>query len=167
MAYTFTSISSPVGRLYLVGGGEKLQGLFFNPEKMQQHFKGEELTRGNSAVLKKTAQQLKEYFAGKRTRFSIPLSAAGTAFQKKVWQNLSKIPFGETVSYQGLARMAGKVKASRAVGGANGKNPICIVVPCHRVIAADGGIGGFTGGLAKKRKLLAIEQRAGKKRRAA
>jgi methylated-DNA-[protein]-cysteine S-methyltransferase len=164
MRYQFKSIASPVGRLYLVGAGPRLHGVFFNPEKMQKHFGEAVLTRGNGPVLRKAEEQLKEYFKGKRTRFSIPLSPSGTVFQKKVWGELKRIPYGKTISYRTLAANAGQKKAMRAVGSANGKNPLCIVVPCHRVIAADGTLGGFSGGLDKKRKLLAIEGAAAKRR---
>lgn len=160
MKYRFTTLSSPVGKLYLVGKAERLHGLFFNPEKMRQHFANDDLIRGDSPVLKKAAQQLKEYFKGQRARFSVPYAFAGTQFQKKIWKELSRIPYGKTVSYRGLASRAGQRKAARAVGNANGQNPICIIVPCHRVIAADGSIGGFTGGIAKKKKLLALEKKA-------
>jgi methylated-DNA-[protein]-cysteine S-methyltransferase len=163
MRYQFKTITSPVGKLYLVGAGQKLHGVFFNPEKMQKHFANDTLARGNGPVLRKAEQQLKEYFKGKRTRFSIPLAFTGTEFQKKVWGELKRIPYGETISYRKLASNAGQKKAMRAVGSANGKNHLCIVVPCHRVIAADGTLGGFSGGLDKKRKLLAIEETVAKR----
>jgi methylated-DNA-[protein]-cysteine S-methyltransferase len=110
-------------------------------------------------------RELCEYFAGKRTSFSVPLDATGTEFQKRAWAALLTIPYGETRSYGALARQIGNSKASRAFGAANGRNPISIVVPCHRAIAADGALTGFAGGLEAKRYLLSLE--AGVKRVAA
>jgi methylated-DNA-[protein]-cysteine S-methyltransferase len=102
--------------------------------------------------------QLAEYFAGKRIRFELAVKPAGTDFQRRVWNALTEIPYGEVVSYADIARRIGKPGAARAVGQANGANPIPIVIPCHRVIAADGSIGGFSSGLSIKRMLLALEQ---------
>jgi methylated-DNA-[protein]-cysteine S-methyltransferase len=104
-----------------------------------------------------TERQLAEYFAGKRTRFDLPLEPRGTQFQKKIWQALREIPFGQTRSYLDLAKAAGSPKAARAVGAANGKNPLSIVVPCHRVIGADGRLNGFAAGVEIKATLLALE----------
>jgi methylated-DNA-[protein]-cysteine S-methyltransferase len=104
-------------------------------------------------------RQLREYFAGKRTGFDLPLAPKGTDFQRAVWRQLQEIPYGETISYGELARRVGNPKAARAVGSANGSNPLPIVIPCHRVIAGDGSIGGFGGGLPTKEILLALEQR--------
>jgi methylated-DNA-[protein]-cysteine S-methyltransferase len=108
-------------------------------------------------ILLETERQLSEYIAGKRTRFDLPLQPYGTEFQKKVWQALREIPFGKTKSYLDLASAVGSPEASRAVGTANGKNPLSIVVPCHRVVAADGALTGFAGGLERKAALLALE----------
>lgn len=102
-------------------------------------------------------RQLREYFAGSRTRFSVPLHMEGTEFQQRAWKAMRKIRYGSTVSYAQQARMIGSPKAVRAVGSANGANPIPIIVPCHRVIASDGSLGGYALGLAMKRKLLALE----------
>lgn len=107
--------------------------------------------------LRDTARQLEEYFAGRRRHFDLPLHLAGTDFQCAVWRSLAEIPYGETVSYGEVAAMVGRPRAFRAVGQANGANPIPIVLPCHRVVASGGGIGGYGGGLALKRALLAIE----------
>ena len=103
------------------------------------------------------SRQLREYFAGKRAEFDLPLAPTGTAFQLSVWRQLQEIPYGETISYGELARRVGNPKASRAVGSANGANPLPIVIPCHRVIAGDGTLGGFGGGLPTKQTLLALE----------
>lgn len=111
-------------------------------------------------ILLETERQLTEYFAGKRTQFELPLEAWGTEFQMKVWRALRDIPFGQTRSYLDLARVVGSPKASRAVGIANGKNPLSIIVPCHRVVGSDGALTGFAGGLETKAKLLDLEARA-------
>ena len=108
-------------------------------------------------ILRSAARQITEYLAGDRKRFDLPLAAEGTLFQKKVWKCLRRIPYGSTCSYKDVARGIGAPAAVRAVGTANGKNPLCIVIPCHRVIAADGSIGGYSGGLAVKKKLLRLE----------
>ena len=104
------------------------------------------------------ARQLREYFAGTRTDFDLPLAPRGTEFQRSVWRQLQEIPYGATISYGELARRVGNPQASRAVGSANGKNPLPIVIPCHRVIAGNGTLGGFGGGLPTKQTLLALEQ---------
>ena len=109
-------------------------------------------------ILLQTEKQLHEYFSGTRKEFSIPLCLDGTVFQKKVWKELQKIPFGETISYQELAKRVGDIKKARAVGNANRKNPIPIIVPCHRVIQKNGELGGFGGGLEIKRFLLDLER---------
>jgi O-6-methylguanine DNA methyltransferase len=108
-------------------------------------------------IIRQTAKQLEEYFQGKRLSFEVPLDLRGTPFQVGVWQALRRIPYGETRSYADLARAVHAPKAFRAVGGANGRNPVGIIVPCHRVIASSGGLGGFSCGLAYKRKLLDLE----------
>jgi len=112
------------------------------------------------------ARQLREYFAAKRTAFDLPLAPDGTGFQSAVWRQLQQIPYGETISYGELARRVGNPKASRAVGSANGANPLPIVIPCHRVIASDGSLGGFGGGLPAKQILLALEARPSVEKRA-
>jgi len=110
-------------------------------------------------ILLETERQLREYFAGARTAFDLPLAPGGSDFQKKVWHALTTIPFGQTRSYLDLAKAIGSAKAARAVGAANGKNPLSIIVPCHRVVGADGSLTGFAGGLATKAALLALEAR--------
>jgi methylated-DNA-[protein]-cysteine S-methyltransferase len=111
-------------------------------------------------ILAETERQLAEYFARARTRFDLPLEPEGTEFQKKVWNALTAIPFGQTRSYVDLAKAIGSSKAARAVGAANGKNPISIIVPCHRVVGANGALTGFAGGIETKAALLAFEARA-------
>ena len=111
------------------------------------------------SLLQQTAEQLRQYFAGERQTFNLPLAAPGTAFQQQVWQQLTRIPFGQTQSYGELAQKLGNKNAMRAVGAANGRNPIAIIVPCHRVIGADGKLTGYAGGLGRKIWLLQHEQR--------
>jgi len=115
-------------------------------------------TEGTEPVLEAAAEQLREYFAGERTSFDLPLALDGTPFQQEAWRALADIPYGETVSYGEQARRLGRPDAVRAVGAANGANPIAIVLPCHRVIGADGSLTGFGGGLETKRRLLDLER---------
>jgi methylated-DNA-[protein]-cysteine S-methyltransferase len=155
-------IDSPLGPLRLLADEHGLRGIY-----MQRH-QGEPLSsdatpkpaRGNAAtILSAAAKQLGEYFAGDRRVFELPLAAAGTAFQQRVWQALMDLEFGQTCSYGELARAIGQPSASRAVGAANGRNPLSIVVPCHRVIGSDGSLTGYGGGEANKRWLLEHEAR--------
>jgi len=142
---------SPVGTLWLVSDGEALTGVYFHA------MAGEP---GHHLPLHKAAEeQLREYFAGRRKRFSLPLHPSGTAFQRLVWKALETIPYGETRSYGEIAAAVGNPKASRAVGMANNRNPISIIVPCHRVIGSTGKLVGYGGGLEKKEFLLELEKR--------
>lgn len=143
--------SSPLGLLQLHSNGEALTAATFAS--------GKKTSQGTpDAVLKNTIVQLEEYFAGKRADFDIPIKPRGTVFQKQVWNALLKIPYGETRSYGAIAKSIRKPKASRAVGGANNKNPIPILIPCHRVIGANGQLVGYGGGLNKKKWLLGLER---------
>jgi methylated-DNA-[protein]-cysteine S-methyltransferase len=153
-AYTY--VDSPIGRLLLTSDGSALTGLFMEPHRKAQSIDG---WVEDAAVepLAEAVRQLREYFAGKRREFDLPLRLQGTPFQQRVWRELTEIPFGETWSYGELAKRISKPSASRAVGLANGRNPISIMVPCHRVIGADGSLTGYGGGLPRKRWLLAHE----------
>lgn len=146
------SLPTPIGRLVLEADDDVLIGIYL-PNAAPRH-----AGRADSAppVLKETVTQLEEYFAGERTEFDVPMELDGTDFQRSVWQELSRIPYGETISYGELARRVGRPNGPRAVGQANGRNPIPIIVPCHRVLASNG-IGGYGGGLKVKRALLAVE----------
>jgi methylated-DNA-[protein]-cysteine S-methyltransferase len=146
-------LNSPVGRLRLVSNGASLIAIEF---ENQQNSIREGVERVD-AVLTACRDQLKEYFAGTRRRFDIPLAPSGTAFQKSVWQALSGIPYGQLRSYRDIAEILNKSRAVRAVGAANGRNRLPIVVPCHRVIGSDGSLTGFAGGLDAKRALLKLE----------
>ena len=144
-------IESPLGPLRLVCDDAALLRIDF-PDRH-----GTDGKPGNNELLKRCERQLCEYFAGNRRDFDLPLAATGTEFQQKVWDALRDIPFGELRSYRDIADSIGNRKAVRAVGAANGKNPIPIVVPCHRVIGSDGSLTGFAGGLAAKQLLLRLE----------
>ncbi|MDF3199665.1 methylated-DNA--[protein]-cysteine S-methyltransferase [Pseudomonas sp. 1912-s] len=157
MSCEYTLMPSPVGQLTLVARAGKLTAILWEKERPNRVRLGALQEVNNSPVLQETERQLKEYFAGTRNRFELELDFAGTEFQKKVWQALLTIPFGETRSYSQIAAQIGNPKAVRAVGAANGRNPISIVAPCHRVIGASGGLTGFAGGLEAKQYLLALE----------
>jgi methylated-DNA-[protein]-cysteine S-methyltransferase len=151
-------VNSPVGRLKLVATDHGLAGVLWAtdaPGRVRMTIDGEDATH---PVLAEAERQLAEYFEGRRTTFSVRLDVAGTAFQRKVWNALLTIPFGETRSYGQIARQIGSPGASRAVGAANGRNPISIVAPCHRVIGASGNLTGFAGGLPAKAYLLELER---------
>ncbi|MEZ5463880.1 MAG: methylated-DNA--[protein]-cysteine S-methyltransferase [Lysobacteraceae bacterium] len=153
---TFALHASPVGELFLAADADALHIIEF-PENRHQVKRQPEWVEGDNRVLQETRRQLDDYFAGKRRRFDLPLSPRGTAFQQQVWMALRRIPYGQTWSYGDLARHIDKPAAVRAVGAANGRNPLPIVVPCHRVIGADGSLTGFGGGLPIKRFLLQLE----------
>jgi methylated-DNA-[protein]-cysteine S-methyltransferase len=151
------SVSTPVGRLVLAGDEEGLRGISF--PRSTPAFEGATEGQTTEEPFRETIRQLEAYFAGELDRFDLVLAPVGTPFQQEVWSLLRTIPYGETVSYGEMARRLGRSKASRAVGGANGSNPIPIVIPCHRVVGADGSLTGFGGGLEIKRQLLALEAR--------
>ena len=151
MFYTFY-ISDLVGKILLYGDGKELFGVNF--------YKNTHINKSwieNKIVFKDVIYQLEKYFNKELKSFDIPLRLSGTPFQKRVFLELLKIPYGSTVSYQELAKRVGNQKASRAVGNANGKNPIAIIIPCHRVISKNGSIGGFSSEINIKRKLLKLE----------
>ncbi len=154
MTTTFwTAFDSPVGELLLTSDGESLTRVLFAPFEVDPTWSSEPCP-----VLDAADAQLKEYFAGERTDFDLPLAPSGTAFQVSVWQALCDIPYAETINYAQLATRVGNRNAARAVGLANGRNPISIVVPCHRVIGANGSLIGYGGGLERKRTLLDLER---------
>ncbi|HVT36218.1 MAG TPA: methylated-DNA--[protein]-cysteine S-methyltransferase [Nevskiaceae bacterium] len=152
----YSVMPSPIGELTLVSEGGKLTGLYMESYKhgraRERHWVRDD------AKLADARRQLQDYFAGKRTQFDLEMEPAGTAFQKRVWRALCDIPHGETISYGELARRIGQPTASRAVGLANGQNPIAVIVPCHRVIGANGSLTGYGGGLPRKQWLLAHER---------
>lgn len=156
----YKKIPSPVGKLTLVASSQGLAAILWENEKPNRVRLGRMEEDQTHPVLLETEKQLKEYFAGMRESFDLKLDPTGTDFQKKVWKALEAIPFGETRSYGDLAKNIGNLKAVRAVGAANGRNPISIVVPCHRVIGASGKLTGFAGGLENKEILLNLEKKS-------
>jgi methylated-DNA-[protein]-cysteine S-methyltransferase len=154
-------IDSPIGPLTLIAENGRLAGVHMEITRYEPDAAalGAEVDCDDEPVLAAAARQLDAYFDGELTDFDLPLSLDGSLFQRTVWAALQDIPYGETISYGELARRIGQPSASRAVGLANGRNPVSIVVPCHRVIGADGSLTGYGGGMDRKRFLLALEQR--------
>lgn len=154
----YINYPSPVGMLLIAANQQGLAGIYFEEHK---HFKGCQgwHEQADHPVLQQARHQLAEYFAGQRQDFDLPLDcSAGTAFQQTVWQALRRIPYGTTVSYGELAKQIQHPAAVRAVGAANGRNPISIIIPCHRVIAGNGALTGYAGGVQNKQRLLALEE---------
>lgn len=145
---------SPLGDMYAVSNGQALTGLYFEGQKFFP-----ELVHAQAPcpVLERCRSQVEQYFAGRRHAFDLPIAPRGTPFQLAVWQELQRIPFGDTTSYGALARRLGRPRAMRAVGAAVGRNPLSLIVPCHRVIGADGSLTGYAGGLHRKQALLEKE----------
>ena len=153
-------METPIGWLKIVSEADAIIALDYADEAdVVEGEDGRNDLEGASGVIRQCVRELEEYFAGSRTTFEVPVSFGhkGTEFQQKVWRRLREIPYGETLSYKALAADCGGPNHSRAVANANGRNPISIIVPCHRVIASDGTLGGYTGGVGKKRRLLERE----------
>ncbi|MCU4481088.1 methylated-DNA--[protein]-cysteine S-methyltransferase [Acinetobacter ursingii] len=157
MQLSYCYMASPVGQLKLVANEQALVAILWDNENPKRVRLAELIEDVSHPILLNTQQQLIEYFSGQRKVFDIPLDFEGTDFQKQVWSALLTIPYGETRSYKQIAQQLGNEKAVRAVGAANGKNPISIIAPCHRVIGAGGALVGFAGGLDKKEVLLRLE----------
>lgn len=153
----YKEIHSPVGKLKLIASDRALVAILWDKEKPSRVQLDKPEQSDTNPILLEAETQLNEYFKGARKTFDLPLQASGTAFQTQVWNALKKIPFGQTKSYGEIAREIGLPKASRAVGAANGRNPLSIIVPCHRVIGQNGKLTGFAGGLSKKEILLKLE----------
>lgn len=159
MSVVYRIMESPVGDLQLVAQGDNLAAVLWGKDDMARVRMIDMTAQDNHPVLRETEKQLKAYFRGELNQFDIPLVMNGTAFQKNVWQALTTIPYGETRSYGYIAQHIDNPKAVRAVGVTNSKNPISIIVPCHRVIGANGTLTGYAGGLDKKSYLLDLEKR--------
>jgi len=155
MTNFYTTVPSPIGDIVLTSNGEALTGVY-PPEN--SHYAEAQKGAHDAKPFKEAIKQLNEYFAGERIEFDLPLAPEGTEFQKKVWNALCKIGYGQTTSYGQLAKSLGDANASRAVGTANGRNPFCIVVPCHRVIGASGDLAGYNGDLKAKQWLIDHER---------
>ena len=158
MQLVYMYMDSPVGALKLVAHDHALVAVMWDNEDHKRVRLAELVENQQHPMLHQVKQQLEQYFAGERQQFDLPLDFQGTAFQQQVWQALLEIPYGETRSYKQIAFQLGNEKAVRAVGAANGKNPISIIAPCHRVIGSGGALVGFAGGLDKKQILLSLEQ---------
>lgn len=158
MSLAFKTMESPVGKLKLIASDEGLVAILWQLDRPSRTRLGELVEDNQHPVLLKAERQLGEYFAGKRNEFDISLDMRGTPFQKNVWEALLAIPFGETRSYRQIAKQLGNPNATRAVGAANGRNPLPIIVPCHRVIGSTGSLTGFGGGLETKAHLLDLEK---------
>jgi methylated-DNA-[protein]-cysteine S-methyltransferase len=151
----YTSFDSPIGELLLIGDERQLHGLYMQEGRTALRVRDNWEPRDEPFA--EAREQLDEYFAGRRTTFDLPLAMTGSTFQCRVWRALQDIPYGETISYGELARRVGEPATPRNVGSANGRNPISVIVPCHRVIGADGSLTGYGGGLERKRILLDLE----------
>ena len=156
-------VESPIGKLSLIASGKGLSGLYFAASPAQKYIAqmlqdGSLVKEENNKLLIRTSAQLEDYFAGKRKAFDLPLDMQGTVFQINAWRQLQKIPYGQTLSYGEQAQRMGDAKKARAAGMANGRNPLGIVVPCHRVIGSNGLLTGFAGGTDSKKFLLELEQ---------
>lgn len=149
-------INTPIGKMIAAADENAILSLDFTPKSVL-------VQNSDTPLLVRLEEELREYFEGKRKIFTLPLAPDGTPFQKKVWETLRIIPYGETISYAEEAKLFGNAKAIRAVASANGRNPISILIPCHRVIAAGGGLGGYSGGVWRKEFLLALEKEVIKK----
>jgi methylated-DNA-[protein]-cysteine S-methyltransferase len=151
-------IDTPVGEMLLAGNDTELHGVFLPNATEEVREKLDDARRGSPDAVAETERQIKEYFAGERTAFDLPLAPRGTEFQKAVWFALGTIPYGETATYGDIARKVGKPTAFRAVGATNGRNPLPLVLPCHRVIGSNGKLVGFGGGIELKQSLLDHER---------
>ena len=154
----YMKITTPVGELILIGSDKGLSALLWEDDSINRVKVTSEIQDYNNSILKQAESEINEYFLGTRKSFTVLLDPIGTDFQLRVWSELNKIPYGKTISYKELAERIGNPNASRAVGGASSKNPISIIVPCHRVIGSSGKLTGFAGGLEVKSKLLNLEK---------
>lgn len=159
MSLSYKFVDSPIGKLKLVASDQGLVAILWEKDNPRRVRLEELIENAKHPILVQTEKQLNEYFAGKRKAFAVPLDMRGTPFQKQVWEALRGIPFGETRTYGQLAVQLGNPRATRAVGAANGRNPVAIIAPCHRVIGFSGKLTGFAGGLDAKAHLLNLEGR--------
>jgi methylated-DNA-[protein]-cysteine S-methyltransferase len=159
MSLSYKFVKSPIGSLKLVASEHGLVAILWENDRPRRVVLDDPVERAQQPILKQTETELEEYFAGKRTEFAVSLDMRGTPFQKQVWEALLGIPYGETRTYGQLANQLGNPRATRAVGAANGRNPVAIIAPCHRVIGFSGKLTGFAGGLQAKAHLLNLEGR--------
>jgi len=156
----FDCMPSPLGEMVLASDGEALSGAWFDGQRYQPQIGPAWQRRPDLPLLRRAATELAEYFAGERITFDVPLAPVGTPFQRDVWRAIASVPYGATIAYRDLAARAGRPESTRAAGTATGRNPLSIIVPCHRIVGADGALTGYAGGLARKRALLALEHAA-------
>jgi methylated-DNA-[protein]-cysteine S-methyltransferase len=152
----YARIPTPAGTLYAAAADGAITGIYFEKQQYFPRIAGWK-EDASVAPLPECVKQIREYFDGKRKTFDLPLAPEGTDFQQRVWKQIARIPFGKTISYAELAKRAGAEGSARAAGAATGRNPITLVVPCHRVVGSDGSLTGYAGGLPRKTKLLEIE----------
>jgi methylated-DNA-[protein]-cysteine S-methyltransferase len=153
----FKRFTTPLGPVLAIANDLGITGIYFVGQRYEIVIEDDWREERDDPVLDECARQLGEYFEGRRREFDLPLAADGSDFQRRVWREIARIPFGETVSYAELARRAGAAGSARAAGAATGHNPLSVVVPCHRVIGSDGSLTGYAGGLERKTRLLEIE----------
>jgi len=153
----FARIPTPLGTVIAIAAGGALTGIHFEGGRHVPPISAEWREDPYHEPLRRCAEQLADYFEGKRQCFDLPVAPRGTDFQQRVWREIARVPYGETITYSQLAERAGAPGSARAAGAATGRNPLSILVPCHRVVATDGSLTGYAGGLARKEKLLALE----------
>ena len=158
-SYTYLK-TQMLGELLLVATTTHLVGIYFSNQKNGPKIQGDWKLDSKHPIFRQAGTELQEYLEGKRTRFSVPLSYDGTDFQNEIWKQIARVPFGATITYSELARKVGAPAAVRAAGTATGRNPLGIIIPCHRVVGKNGGMGGYAGGLERKKSLLKIETAA-------
>jgi len=156
----FDRVPTPLGGMVLASDGDALSGAWFDGQRYQPPIGPAWQRQPDLPVLRRAAAELAEYFAGERIAFDVPLAPVGTPFQRDVWRAIAGVPYGATIAYRELAARAGRPESIRAAGAATGRNPLSIIVPCHRIVGADGALTGYAGGLARKRALLALEHAA-------
>ncbi len=156
----FDFYESPMGRMLIVAGPDALTGLYFVDQKYYREVEPQWSHSPDHAVVRAAVRQIAEYFAGRRREFDLPIAPEGTAFQSAIWKAIASVGYGEVITYSELARRAGHPGAIRAAGAATGRNPITVIVPCHRIVGADGSLTGYAGGLERKRALQELESGA-------
>jgi methylated-DNA-[protein]-cysteine S-methyltransferase len=159
---TYDYYDSPCGRMLLVADEKAITSVSFIGQKYAPRVQSDWQCNARHSPIQQAKRELAEYFGGKRKRFSVRLAPRGTPFQRAVWKAIASVAFGKTIAYAELARRAGRPRSARAAGAATGRNPIGVMVPCHRIVGSDGSLTGYAGGLAKKRALLSLEARAWK-----
>jgi len=157
----FDRIESPQGALVLASDGDALTGVWFDGQRYQPPISADWRRRDDLPILRRAADLIASYFAGHRPHFDLPLALAGTVFQRAVWTAIAAVPYGRTIAYGTLAERVGRPESARAAGAATGRNPLSIVIPCHRIVGATGALTGYAGGLDRKRGLLALEAGTG------